>query len=69
MNDHDRDPVLSRFRELAPDAPASALSARIRAEATRRIAPRRVHPLLTAVVAGSVLSYLCWASYFASHLY
>ena len=63
------DPVLTRLAALAPNAPPAELSAKISAAATRAIRPRPVHPLLSCVVAGSVLSYLCWALYFASRLY
>jgi hypothetical protein len=65
----ERDPVLSRLAALEPCQPASELTARIRAAARQRILPRPVHPLFTVAVAGSVLSYLLWATYFASHLY
>jgi hypothetical protein len=65
----DIDPVLTRLAALASSAPPSELSAKIRAAAARTLTPRRVHPLWTCAVAGSVLSYLCWALYFASRLY
>jgi hypothetical protein len=65
----ERDPVLSRLSALEPREPATELTAKIRAAATRRLTPRPLHPLFTVAVAGSVLSYLLWATYFASHLY
>jgi len=66
---NERDPVLCRLAALDVSEPAPELTAQIRAAATRRLVPRRVHPLLTLAVVCSVLSYLLWATYFASALY
>ena len=65
----ERDPVLSRLAALEPSQPAAGLTAKIRAAARQRLTPRPLHPLFTVAVVGSVLSYLLWATYFASHLY
>ena len=67
MTEHD--PVLARLAALESSTPSAELTAKIRAAAAPRIAPRPLHPFFTVAVAGSVLSYLLWATYFASHLY
>jgi hypothetical protein len=63
------DPVLARLARLpVPELPPD-LSSRLRDAAYARLRPRRLHPVWTLVVAGSVISYLTWALRFASHLY
>jgi hypothetical protein len=63
------DPVISRLSELTPLAPSEKISCRIRTAALRRLQPRRVHPIWSVAVIGSVVCYLGWALRFVCMVY
>jgi hypothetical protein len=55
------DDVLSGLARLPVEAPAPALSRKIRAAALARLVPPRLHPAWSLLVAASVVAYLGWA--------
>ena len=62
------DAVLTRLAELPLEAPSRELSQRIRAAGHSRLVPTRVHPVVSLMVAASVLAYLSWALLFTGQL-
>jgi hypothetical protein len=65
---NESDVVLAGLAELPAEAPPAELSRRIRAAGHRRLVPKKVHPVVSLMVAASVLAYLSWALVYTGQL-